>query len=124
VYSQRNCLVIDDDPVALKLAASCCHAMGLKVYVADTPTEAMDELKRRRYDLLVVDHDVHGIAGYEILDHLMVHLKAAQLVVFTADTSERTRVLYEARGASEFLYKPLSKPAIHFKLKTLLDRVA
>jgi hypothetical protein len=32
--------------------------------------------------------------------------------------------MYEARGAMEFLYKPLSKPAMHFKLKMLLDRVA
>ena len=47
---RRNCLVIDDDKIALKLAASCCHELGLKVYVADTPTEAVDELKRRRYE--------------------------------------------------------------------------
>ena len=53
---RRNCLVIDDDKIALRLAASCCHELGLKVYVADTLTEAVDELKRRRYELLVVDH--------------------------------------------------------------------
>ena len=31
---RRNCLVIDDDKIALKLGASCCHELGLKVYVA------------------------------------------------------------------------------------------
>ena len=31
---RRNCLVIDDDKIALKLAASCCHELGLKVYLA------------------------------------------------------------------------------------------
>ena len=72
---RRNCLVIDDDKIALKLAASCCHELGLKVYVADTPTEAVDELKRRRYELLVVDHHVHGISGCEILDHLRSHVR-------------------------------------------------
>jgi CheY-like chemotaxis protein len=44
---RRNYLVIDDDKIALKLAASCCHELGLKVYIADTPTEAVDELKSR-----------------------------------------------------------------------------
>ena len=38
----RNCLVIDDDKIALKLAATCCHELGLKVYIADTPAEAFD----------------------------------------------------------------------------------
>ena len=68
----RNCLVIDDDKIALKLAATCCHELGLKVYIADTPAEAFDELKRRRYRLIVVDHHVHGVAGFEILDQLRV----------------------------------------------------
>ena len=47
----RNFLVIDDDKIALKLAATCCHELGLK-YSADTPAEAFDELKRRRYRLI------------------------------------------------------------------------
>ena len=59
----RNCLVIDDDKIALKLAATCCHELGLKVYIADKPVEAFDELKRRRYRLIVVDHHVHGRAA-------------------------------------------------------------
>lgn len=121
---RRNCLVIDDDKLALRLAATACHELGLKVYVADTPSEAMDELKRRRYELVVVDHNVHGIAGYEILDQLSTLLRGVQLVVFTADTSDTTRMRYLNRGASEFLYKPLSKQAIHFKLKTILECVA
>ena len=52
----RNCLVIDDDKIALKLAATCCHELGLKVYIADTPAEAFDELKtapRRRSGWLI-----------------------------------------------------------------------
>ena len=121
---RRSCLVIDDDKIALKLADSFCHELGLKVYIADTPREAVVELKRRRYELLVVDHHVHGISGGEILDHLRSHVRGANIVVFTSDTSEATRTLYEARGAKDFLYKPLSKPAMHFKLKMLLDRVS
>lgn len=118
----RNCLVIDDDKIALKLAATCCHELGLKVYIADTPAEAFDELKRRRYRLIVVDHHVHGIAGFEILDLLLPQLHRATIAVFTGDTSDQTRVRYETRGAMAFLYKPLSLPAMRFHLKTLLER--
>jgi DNA-binding response OmpR family regulator len=121
---RRNCLVIDDDKLALRLAATVCHELGLKVYVADTPAEAMDELRRRRYEMVVVDHNVHGIAGFEILDQLRSMLRGVHLVVFTADHSDATRAVYCDRGASEFLYKPLSKQAIHFKLKALLERAA
>lgn len=121
---RRNCLVIDDDKLALRLAATVCHELGLKVYVADTPSEAMDELKRRRYELVVVDHHVHGIRGYEILDQLSALVRGAQVVVFTADTSDATRRQYRDRGACEFLYKPLSKQAMHFKLKALLECAA
>ena len=92
----RNCLVIDDDKIALKLAATCCHELGLKVYIADTPAEAFDELKRRRYRLIVVDHHVQGIAGFEILDQLRSQLRRATIAVFTGDTSDQTRVRYES----------------------------
>jgi CheY-like chemotaxis protein len=119
--TRKNCLVIDDDKVALKLAASVCHELGMKVYVADTPSEAMDELKRRRYSLIIIDHNVHGIAGYQIIDQLSGMLRGVDLVVFTSDQSDETRHKYEDRGAIEFLYKPLSKPALHFKLKALLE---
>jgi len=63
----RNCLVIDDNKIALKLAATCCHELGLKAYIADTPAEAFDELKRR-YTSIGVGHHVHGVAGFEIGD--------------------------------------------------------
>ena len=43
----RNCLVIDDDKIALKLASTCCHELGRKMNVASGPAESFDELKRR-----------------------------------------------------------------------------
>ena len=43
----RNCLVIDDDKIALKLASTCCHELGRKMYIANRPAESFDELTRR-----------------------------------------------------------------------------
>jgi len=73
---RRNCLVIDDDKIALKLAASCCHELGLKVYIADTPTEAVDELKRRRYELIVV-----GQISAQVFALLSAHLAVIVLLM-------------------------------------------
>jgi len=43
----RNCLVIDDDKIELKLVSTCCHELGRKMYIANRPAESFDELKRR-----------------------------------------------------------------------------
>ena len=35
----RNCLVIDDDKIALELASTCCHELGRKMYIANRSAE-------------------------------------------------------------------------------------
>ena len=73
------------------------------------PTEAFDELKCHRYRSMVIDHHVHGIAGFEFLDQLPSWLRRATIDVLTGDTSDQTRVRYETQGAMAFLCKPFVK---------------
>ena len=115
-------LVIDDDKLALKLAGQACHDLGYKVHVADDAIEAVKELTARRFDLILLDHNINDVYGYEIIDEIAAYIQHATVCVFTGDKSQATRRAYAERQISNFIYKPLSKSAIGMKAMQLIGQ--
>lgn len=58
-------LVVDDDPVHLKVASAALEKLGCSVDLATDGTEALALTADQSYDLIFMDISMPGIDGYE-----------------------------------------------------------
>lgn len=113
----KHILVIDDVSTNLK-----CIGMILKnryqVTMLKSGEEALDYLKSQIPDLILLDICMHGMNGYEVMEHLKKNPVTAQIpvVLITADSVKESRQKGIALGAVDFIGKP-------FEPQLLLDRI-
>lgn len=114
-------MVVDDSAFGLDLTASALLGFGIKTrYACHSAVEAMEILKEESIDLLVVDSEMPGMDGYELVRWLRrsgLDPNAFAPVIMTAAHVRRSRVT-EARdcGANFVVTKP-------FSAASLLERI-
>ncbi|MDP2763698.1 MAG: response regulator [Brevundimonas sp.] len=114
-------MIVDDSPFALDLTAQALLGFGIRTrHACRNAADAMEILKDQNIDLLVVDCEMPGIDGFELVRWLRrsgLEPNAFVPVIMTAAHIPRTRVA-EARdcGANFVITKP-------FSASTLLERI-
>ncbi len=114
-------MVVDDSPFAIELTSQALMGFGIRPkHTCLGAAEAMDILKEQTVDLLVVDCEMPGINGFELVRWLRrsgLDPNAFVPVIMTAAHIRRARVS-DARdcGASFIITKP-------FSAATLLERI-
>lgn len=119
--ASASTMVVDDSPFALELTAQSLMGFGIRTrHACIGAAEAMEILRDQNIDLLVVDCDMPGIDGFELVRWLRrsgLEPNAFVPVIMTAAHIRRPRVS-DARdcGASFIITKP-------FSATTLLERI-
>ena len=114
-------MVVDDSAFALELTGQALMAFGVRArHACLSAAEAKDILKEQTIDLLMVDCEMPGMDGFELVRWLRrsgLEPNAFIPVIMTAAHIRRPRVA-EARdcGASFIITKP-------FSATTLLERI-
>ena len=80
-------LVVDDDPMALRAAARVLR--DHRVITAQSFEQALGELQRARFDVVVSDFDMPGVDGAELLAHVSQFFRGAYRILVTGTDPER-----------------------------------
>lgn len=117
-------LAVDDDSLILNILEMCCKPFNLQATMHTAPTvhSAIDMSKRKKFDLLCLDHDLEGVKGWELLDYVRPHLnKTAKVLVYSSFVDAQSRQAYAERGVVQILRKPLSPTALGFAIRRALE---
>jgi PAS domain S-box-containing protein len=103
-------LLVGGDPAELGLVRNILrHLMGKGTTRLDHSSsipEALQRLVRRSYDLLLVDEQVQGKSGLDLLRNLRRQRRVLPLVFLTGTAGEQSGLTAMRAGASDYLYKP------------------
>ena len=113
----KRVLVAEDDDAVRSLISSILSDAGYNVYEAVDGLDAIDLLKRRRYDVLLTDYHMPKMDGLELLD--LAQAMWPELPVILA-TSDVLLTGHPAHGLIEPAYAILEKP---FDRSKLLDTI-
>lgn len=111
--SRATVMVVDDDPYSMQLTAQSLLAFGIRSrHQARSAAEAEEVLAHNAIDLLVVDAEMPGKDGYDLVRELRqsgVDPNAYAPVIMLSSHTRRSRVA-AARdcGANFIVAKPLS----------------
>jgi CheY-like chemotaxis protein len=105
----KTVLIADDDEDVRLVLGLPLEAAHYRIVEASTGPEAVALAKRERFDLIVMDWNMPGMTGAELLRtlHEDVALKGVPIIVLTGQTSQSDVAQGRALGAYAYLIKPV-----------------
>jgi serine phosphatase RsbU (regulator of sigma subunit) len=117
-------LVADDDATSRKLLARILSGAGYSCTQAADGLEALASLHAEPPSLLLLDFDMPGMDGAEVLRKLRQDTDAsiAQLptIMLTGHGGEESEVLCLEAGADDFVTKPINQAVLQARIETQL----
>ncbi|MDC5838386.1 response regulator [Vibrio europaeus] len=104
-------LVVDDEPVNLRVLDSFLRLEGYRVRTAKDGHEALETIGKEKPELLLLDIMMPGMSGYQVCETLRETYDHAQLpvIMLTALNQTDDRVRGFNAGANDYLSKPFNK---------------
>lgn len=119
---QKQILIVDDEPVWLKVLGHLLQAKGYTVKEAASGADALNTLKSYEPDLILLDVRMPDMNGFDLLDHIKKLPKlAAKPVVFVSamDDFHAKKVAREL-GAADYILKPIDETEVNNVLEKYL----
>jgi two-component system response regulator AtoC len=113
-------LVADDDREMCELAEASLSRRGYKVTWRLTAEEALAELDREEFSVLLIDIHMQGMNGLELCSQALVKRPDAVVVVMTGFGTLEDAIGAMRAGAYDFITKPVSTDALALSI----DRAA
>ncbi len=94
---------------------------GFEVYEAQSGTEALDQLRDRLPDMVILDVMMPGLDGFETL-RLIREVSTVPVIMLTARGEEEDRVRGLELGADDYVAKPFSPRELVSRVRAVLRR--
>src|SRR5262245_63641384 len=120
--SEGRILVVDDDPLVHDALRDTLGGARYSVVTADSATQAMVELERQEFDLVLSDLSLPRVSGLELLDSIKRSWPALEVIVITGQGSIATAVDAIKRGAYHYVTKPFTADEILHLVGQALER--
>jgi NtrC-family two-component system response regulator AlgB len=107
-------LIVDDETNIRKTLSYCLAAEGHTVIAVSNPADAMEESRRRVFDMAFVDLRLGDENGMDLIPALLADSPWTKVVVITAHASIESVVEAMRRGAADYLAKPFTPDQVKF----------
>lgn len=121
----KSILIVDDDEGIRELLDVTIKAEGFKTEKAPTGKDAIDKIKQKDYDLIILDLMLPGYGGFEILRELQIEgKKSIPVIIITGKYMDRStkEMIKMEPNVADFIEKPIKIniliSTIHKILKT------
>ncbi|KIM04824.1 MAG: hypothetical protein KN64_05860 [Sulfurovum sp. AS07-7] len=129
IHFEGTVLVAEDNFINQKLIKQILLRHSLKVEIANNGLEAFEKVRRKRYDLILMDIQMpvmdgveatHEIINYEIEEDI----PHTPIIALTANALKGDRERFIKEGLDEYLSKPVNNNELIFILKKFLQTKA
>jgi len=107
VRPEREILHIDDDPQMTRLVAERLQPYGYQVVSLNDPGEAINELIYKNRRVVLLDIDMPGMNGLEVLQEIKKYDGGVQVIMLTGLVTVSSVLESFRLGAEAIFFKPL-----------------
>ena len=113
--SSASILVVDDEPQIRRVLRTTLSFRGYEISEAVSGEEALEVIRKRKPDLILLDINLPGMSGIETCKEIR-RGSATPIIMLTVRSAERDKVVALDAGADDYVTKP-------FGIEELLARV-
>src|SRR5579884_3694545 len=117
----RTILVVDDEPDLLHAVRLYLEMEGYQVITATNGEEALEKLRTRLPDLVVLDVMMPEMNGFETLEEIR-RVSNVPVIMLTVKGEESDKVRGLSLGADDYVTKPFSQRELLSRIQAVLRR--
>jgi two-component system, NtrC family, sensor kinase len=125
--SRLPVLIVDDVEANLVALRAVLDGLGCEVVVAKSGNDALRQLLKREFAVLLLDVQMPDMDGYEVAHHVRQNpaTRDVPIIFLTAARHSEDNVLRGyGSGAVDFLFKPIDPPILRSKVRVFLELYA
>ena len=115
-------LVVEDDAVSSALIDGFLAEAGYDSICVGDGADALLELGRRQFDLLLLDMNIPTLDGLRLFEIMIQKGINTPAIFVTGSASPESEARSLELGAADFLRKPIRKEALLPRIRTILQR--
>lgn len=115
-------LIVEDDPDFRETCARWMTRKGHQVATAANGHEALELCDRRAFDVAIVDMNMPGLTGLEVLDRMKVSQVETEVIILTGQGTIESAVNAMKLGACDYLTKPFPLDELEQRCMMAFDR--
>ena len=128
-FTGRRVLIVDDEPLNLKLMAEALSVEKFAVEQASSGEMALEKIENWHPELVLLDYSMPGMNGLETLKMLRQKQNYVAVIIVSANTEQELVVDCLGGGADDYIRKPfrfaelISRVKVRFRIKDLNDQL-
>lgn len=115
-------LIIDDEPIQLESLKEMLSLSGYQVAGASSGEEAIALLTGYEFDLLLLDLNMPGMSGFDVIEHVTRNRIACKVIVVSGDASFESARKALLQGAHDFVKKPYVPDELFATMNNVLSK--
>jgi two-component system, OmpR family, alkaline phosphatase synthesis response regulator PhoP len=120
----KKILVVDDEVDLVETVRFPLEMEGFDVLVSYNGEDALSQARKEKPDLIILDLMLPKLDGYKVCRLLKFdeRYKHIPILMLTAKTQEKDKVLGKETGADEYITKPFEMDYLMEKVKVYLNK--
>ncbi len=122
--SPKKILVVDDEVDLVETVRFPLEMEGFDVLVSYNGEDALSQARKEKPDLIILDLMLPKMYGYKVcrLFKFDERYKHIPILMLTAKTQEKDKILGKETGADEYITKPFEMDYLMEKVKAYLNK--
>jgi len=116
IMTKENVLLVDDELEFTQVLSERMKSRGVDVDIAASGREALEKVRGKSYDAIILDLSMPEMDGIETLQHLLENNPDLQVVLLTGYATLAKGIEAIKLGAMDFLEKPA-------EIQKLMERI-
>ena len=114
-------LVVDDDPQIRRVMRVTLTQKGYEIDDATNGESALEKIRQRRFDLVLLDMNMPGMGGLETCETIRRQSEIPVIMLTVRDT-EADKIQALDAGADDYVTKPFGMPELLARIRAALRR--
>jgi len=115
-------LIVDDDEDVRKMLCKVMKSNGLLYETASSGEDALDLMETNRYDLILLDVNMPGMDGFEVIEALRGRNVYTPIIIVSGRKEDYDTLYGLDIGADDYITKPFNPVTLGAKVKALIRR--
>ncbi len=115
-------LIVDDDESVQSVLYKVISSNGIDAQVVSSGEEALEATRRYHYDLILLDVNMRGIDGFEVVQALRNRGVKTPIIIVSGRKEDYDTLYGLDIGADDYITKPFNPIVLGAKVKAMIRR--